>query len=162
MMKKTDALVNLLVEHIEHKDILEVACGAADFSMSASEYASSVTSIDIDDSRLNNETIDKINFQIMDAAKMSFSDQCFDTVIIYNGFSHILKQWKEIQAECMRVMKTDGVFYIISTWKLDTNLMINTFGDKAKWQNEFLIVSIKKEINESEYVGEKNAKTCSL
>ena len=34
-MKKTDALVNMLISDIESKEVLEVACGAADFSVSA-------------------------------------------------------------------------------------------------------------------------------
>ena len=34
-MKKTDTIVKVLKEDIEKKDVLEVACGAADFSMSA-------------------------------------------------------------------------------------------------------------------------------
>lgn len=41
-MKKTDKLVQLLNSHIEDKDILEVACGGAEFSISASTMAKSV------------------------------------------------------------------------------------------------------------------------
>ena len=42
IMKKTDALIKILTSDIEHKDILEVACGAADFSISAARVANKV------------------------------------------------------------------------------------------------------------------------
>ena len=53
-MKKTDRLVNILASDIEHKDVLEVACGAADFSISAARIANRVSCIDLDDSCHNN------------------------------------------------------------------------------------------------------------
>lgn len=89
-MKKTDKLVQLLNSHIEDKDILEVACGGAEFSISASTMAKSVSCIDLDDSRLN-ELINHtdIKFQIMDASKMDYPDDSFDTIVIYNAFYHI-------------------------------------------------------------------------
>ena len=66
-MKKTDTLVNILAPDIEHKDVLEVACGAADFSISAARIANRVSCIDLDDSRLNNQVKqNNVRFQIMD------------------------------------------------------------------------------------------------
>ncbi len=108
-MKKTDTLVNLLTSDIKNKDILEVACGAADFSVSAAQIANSVSCIDLDDSRLNNQVKqNKILFQIMNASNMSYSDNVFDTVVIYNAFFHIQSQWGVIERECKRVMKGTG------------------------------------------------------
>lgn len=92
-MRKTDRLVRLLISDIENKALLEAACGTADFSVSASKFASSVCCIDLDASRLNNQLIsDKICFQIMDAADMKFPDNSFDTVVLYNAFSRIQMQ----------------------------------------------------------------------
>jgi len=144
-MKKTDTLVNLLTSDIKNKDILEVACGAADFSVSAAQIANSVSCIDLDDSRLNNQVKqNKILFQIMNASNMSYSDNVFDTVVIYNAFFHIQSQWGVIERECKRVMKGTGKIFIIGTWKIDTNLMIDTFGDNAVWRDGFLIVEMRK------------------
>ena len=42
IMKNTNILVNLLIADIENKAVLEVACGAADFSVSASAYSDNV------------------------------------------------------------------------------------------------------------------------
>lgn len=144
-MKKTDTLVNMFASDIAHKDILEVACGAADFSVSAAHIANSVSCIDIDDSRLNNQVMqNNIRFQIMDASKMLYSENKFDTIVIYNSFFHIQSQWDIIEKECKRVIKGTGKIYIIGTWSLDTNLMIDTFGDNAIWHDGFLIVKMTK------------------
>ena len=124
-MKNTDILVNLIMEEIENKTVLEVACGAADFSVSASAYSDCVYCIDLDARRLNGKTAANIHFQIMDASKMVYADNTFDTVILYNAFSHIQTQWIEIEQECKRVLKADGVIYIVGTWKLDVhNIMV--------------------------------------
>ena len=145
-MKKTDALVKILASDIENKDVLEVACGTADFSVSASHIANSVSCIDLDDSRLN-DLVDQnsISFKIMDAAKMSFPDDTFDTIVIYNAFFHIQTQWNEIEKECKRVLKSKGIIYIVGTWKLDTNLMTDVFGDYALRKDSFLIVRMVNE-----------------
>ena len=143
-MKKTDTLVKMLEVDIKEKDILEVACGTADFSVSAIRNANSVSCIDLDDNRLNNLVEHEgITFQIMDAAKMSYPDNMFDTIMIYNSFFHIQTQWNEIEQECKRVLKNNGILYVVGTWKLDTNLMLDVFGDEAFWRDDFLIVRIK-------------------
>ena len=139
-MKKTDALVNLLISNIEDKIVLEAACGTADFSLSAARFARSVSCIDLDGSRLNQQIKQpNIHFQVMDASKMDYPDNAFDTIVLYNSFCHIQSQWNEIEREC----------------KLDTNLMKEMFGDDAKWQNGFLIVKIAKYLYNFPFVGQQ-------
>ena len=75
---------------------------------------------------------------------MDYPDNTFDTIVLYNSFFHIRSQWNEIERECKRVVKDDGMICIVGTWKLDTNLMKEMFGDDAKWQNGFLIVKMAK------------------
>ena len=142
-MKATDKLVNLLISDIENKAVLEVACGTADFSLSAARLAKSVTCIDLGDSRLNsqiNQT--NIRFQIMDASKMDFPDCSFDTVVLYNSFFHVQPDWSKIERECRRVVRVNGTICIVGSWKLDTNLMKDIFGDNAVWHDGFLIVKM--------------------
>lgn len=143
-MRNTDAFVELFIGDIENKTILEVACGAADFSVSASAYSHSVYCIDIDAGRINAKMKEKLHFQVMDASKMDYADNTFDTVILYNAFFHIRSQWTEMERECKRVLKAEGVIYVVGTWKLDVNIIMNVFGDKAKWREQFLIVEIRK------------------
>ena len=78
----------------------------------------------------------------MDASRMDYADHTFDTVFIYNAFSHIYPQWKEIEKECRRVTKENGTIIIVSTWSLDTGLIRDTFGDKAVMKDDFLIARI--------------------
>ncbi len=144
-MKKTDKLARLISSDIKDKKILEVACGCADFSISASRYANSVSCIDIDDSRLSDNLPHNVIFEIMDASKMSYSNNSFEAVILYNAFSHIYSQWDAIKDECMRVLKYSGALYIVSTWNLDISLIVEVFGDNAKWEDDFLVVKFDKQ-----------------
>lgn len=141
-MKKTDYAVKKLISEIENKDILEVACGRAEFSDSASNYAHSVSCIDLDDSKLICPKQENIHFEIMDASRMRYSDKTFDTVFLYNALSHVSSQWGAIEKECRRVLKPHGSIYIIGTWKIDITLMKDLFGDQAKWNGKFLIARI--------------------
>ncbi len=92
-MKKTDALVQLLLPDIAGKTILEAACGSGDFSLSASAYAEQVFCIDLVDSRLDGRIKrENIRFAIMDASRMRYPDGMFDAVFVYNALSHIRPQ----------------------------------------------------------------------
>ena len=109
-MKKTDRILRHILPEIEGKEVLEAACGTAEFSLSAAAYAKRITCIDIDESRLDRLVKEQENicFRIMDASKMDFGDAVFDTIILYNALYHIKGQWDEILAECRRVLKPEG------------------------------------------------------
>ncbi len=144
-MKKVDKAVEIYKSDIAGKDILEVACGGADFSISASKYAKSVTCIDLDEGRIKGKTLpENVRFEIMDAAKMTYQGESFDNVFLYNAFFHVQTQWVDIEKECHRVLRPGGKIFIIGTWKLDVNLMVDTFGDIAKWYGELLVARIEK------------------
>ncbi len=144
-MKKTDAIVKLLLPAIENKTILEVACGSADFSISASSYATDVFCIDLVDTRLDSRIQrDHIHFEVMDASLMRYPDKTFDSVFVYNALSHIEQQWEAIENECKRVLKRNGKIYIIGSWKIDISLIDSMFAGEAKWNDGFYIVERKK------------------
>ena len=144
MKRKTDIIVQFLDSDIKNKCILEVACGCADFSISASRTAKKVFSIDIDNSRLPELLPENVCFEKMDASCMSYPDESFDTIIIYNAFSHIYSQWDMIKNECFRVIRPMGKVYIISTWKLDTSLMKEVFEKAETHYKDFVIVKLTK------------------
>lgn len=106
---------------ITDRDVLEVACGTAEFSLAAAELAAGVTCIDLDDSRLLPEVREQENivFRTMDAAAMRFGNDSFDTVVLYNAAFHIAEQLPAVLDECLRVLRPGGVLCVISTWKLD-------------------------------------------
>lgn len=129
-MRNTDRIVRCLLPEIEGKEVLEVACGTAEFSLSAARWAKRVTCIDIEESRLDERVKkqDNICFRVMDASKMDFEGEAFDTIIVYNAIYHIKDQYDEILEECRRVLKPEGHIFLISTWKLDLALMREKFG----------------------------------
>ncbi|MBQ6232050.1 MAG: class I SAM-dependent methyltransferase [Clostridia bacterium] len=144
-MKKTDTFVKLIESEIKNKDVLEVACGGAEFSVSASRLAHCVHCIDLDASRLGDLNLpDNVHFSIMDASKMSFHDWQFDTVVLYNAFFHVQTEWDIIKEECKRVLKSGGCLIIVGTWSLDMAPMKDVFGEQAKLENDYLIVKEKK------------------
>ena len=144
-MTKTDKIVRLLLSDIENKTILEAACGSADFSIAASAYASEVFAVDLVDFKLHKENFkSNIRFELMDVSEMTYARESFDTVFIYNAFSHIKDQWQDIERECRRVLKPQGKLYVISSWKIDTSLLEAEFGDKAQRSGDFLIVALNK------------------
>lgn len=145
-MKKTDAIVRLIRQEIENKDILEVACGTAEFSLSAAQCAKQVTCIDIDSGRLNSlvEERENIRFQKMDAAETDFACDAFDTVVLYNALCHIEDQYDTILAECRRVLKPEGHILLIATWKMDSSLMAKMFGDRLEWLEGNCIMKLGK------------------
>ena len=86
-MNKAEKCVQIIKGDIENKSVLEVACGGAEFSLAASAFAQNVSCVDIDDSRLNNQiTQSTVHFEIMDARKMDYTDESFDTVYIMHYF----------------------------------------------------------------------------
>ena len=51
-MKKVDLIAKAIFSDITDKNILEVACGCAEFSISAASYAHTVACIDIETHRV--------------------------------------------------------------------------------------------------------------
>lgn len=111
-MRNTDRIVRCLLPEIEGKEVLEVACGTAEFSLSAARWAKRVTCIDIEESRLDERVKkqDNICFRVMDASKMDFEGEAFDTIMLYNAIYHIKDQYNEILEECRRVLKPEGQY----------------------------------------------------
>ncbi|MBE6575603.1 MAG: class I SAM-dependent methyltransferase [Ruminococcaceae bacterium] len=113
---------------IANRDVLEVACGTAEFSIAAAELAATVTCIDLDDSRLLSEVHKRENiiFRTMDAAAMRFGNNSFDTVVLYNAAFHVAEQLPAVLDECLRVLRPGGVLCVISSWKLDYAVITDT------------------------------------
>lgn len=126
-MKIIDRVVNLIKADVENKDVLEAACGSADLSVALSFTAKSVKCIDLVGFRLNPLLLNcpNVEFIIMDAAKMTFADNSFDTVVIYNAAYHIKDEFDKILSECMRVAKSGGAIRLISSFSIDKSVIEN-------------------------------------
>ena len=124
-MRRVEQVIYHIKESIENKKVLEVACGCAEFSYYASFCACEVKCVDLDGSRikLDFEKRNNLTFQIMDATKLDYHDNSFDTVVLYNAAGHLEEIMDEVLMECRRVVKYTGVIYIISSFKMDKRFL---------------------------------------
>lgn len=114
---------------IAGKNVLEVACGTADFSLAASEFAEHVDCIDLDDFRLNSVVAKcpNIAFKRMDATALRFANGTYDTVVVYNALAHLETVIDRVVSECLRVVKLGGNIYFISSFSMDKYTIENKF-----------------------------------
>ncbi len=120
-MTRVRKVINNIQSHIQNKIILEVACGRADFSIEASKISKSVFCIDLDDFRLSEKINERVNvtFEQMNATSMSYDDESFDTVIMYNAIAHLDRIIDDVLSECLRVLKFGGTIFVISSFSID-------------------------------------------
>ena len=120
-MKRVDRVIQHIADSLNDKDVLEVACGCAEFSYAASNIAKTVTCIDLDDTRIKLNIAERTNlkFQRLDATEMNFDDDLFDTAVLYNAVGHLEEIIDEALSECRRVVKPNGDIYLISSFKMD-------------------------------------------
>ncbi len=120
-MKRAEQALAHIAENIRGKDVLEVACGCAEFSLCAAKTAESVTGIDLDYLRLPPQArkTEGFTFVIMDATNMSFADESFDTVVMYNAVGHLCAVLEKVLKECVRVAKNGGKIFVISSFRMD-------------------------------------------
>ena len=124
-MTRVQKIVQSFLNHIKDQNVLEAACGRAEFAICASTYAKSVHCIDLTDSRLLPEASEHTNlfFQRMDAAKMDYPSASFDTVVLYNTIAHLGPALEQVVEECLRVLRSGGTLLIISSFKMDKNVI---------------------------------------
>ena len=119
----------LLSPHLTGRDILEIACGTADFSLAAAETSRSVTAIDLDDCRLSPAARSggSVCFQRMNAAALSFPDGSFDTAMLYNALGHLTAILPAVLSEALRVLRPGGALIVCSSFSLDKTAMEEHF-----------------------------------
>ncbi len=124
-MKRVEIATAMFAPLLQGAEVLEVACGCAEFSICAASLAKNVHCIDLDTQRLPTEVLSagNIHFSIMDAAKLDYSNACFDVVVLYNAIGHLTSVLEDVISECKRVLRFNGKICIISSSKLDSNVI---------------------------------------
>ena len=122
-------VARLCFPHLAGLDVLEIACGTADFSLAAVETARSVTAIDLDDCRLSPaaRSTNGVRFQRMDASAMTFPDGSFDTAVLYNALGHLTAILPEMLSEAFRILRSGGTLIVCSSFSLDKTTMEERF-----------------------------------
>jgi ubiquinone/menaquinone biosynthesis C-methylase UbiE len=115
------------LKEIDGGNILDVATGRGEFINYIKEFKSfdNITAIDASEraEKAFKEKFKNVKFLIMDAAKMSFQDETFDTVCISNSLHHMPDLNKTLN-EMNRVLKKGGNFII--------NEMLSNQQDEAR------------------------------
>lgn len=126
-MTRVEKVVHKLHNELDDKEILEVACGCAEFSICASKCAKTVHCMDLDNKRLlpDAKNCNNLIFCEMDATAMSYMDDSFDTVIMYNAIGHLQQVMEKTIDECFRVLRAGKNMYIISSFRMDKQVIIN-------------------------------------
>lgn len=124
-MSQVSKVIEKIKEDIAGKKVLEAACGQAEFSVYASKTAKEVYCVDLEDFRLTEEIKEckNLTFELMDVTDMKYEEQTFDTVVMYNAIGHLDTVISEAVTESKRVLKTGGRIYIISSFKMDKNVI---------------------------------------
>lgn len=120
-MRRVEQAIAHIAENINGKAVLEIACGCAEFSLCAAKTAESVTGIDLDYLHLPPQArkTEGFTFVIMDATNMSFADESFDTVVMYNAVGHLCAVLEKVLKECVGVTKNGGKIFVISSFGMD-------------------------------------------
>lgn len=110
-----------VLERIDKNDIvLDLGCGYGRVSTRLIEKAKQVVGIDISEEniKLANDHYkfsDSIEYLVMDASDLKFSDEFFDvTICVQNGISAFKIDPKRMIAEALRVTKKTGIVLISS------------------------------------------------
>ena len=115
------------LKEIDGGNILDVATGRGEFINFIKEFKSFNKITAIDNSKRAEkafkEKFKDVEFKIMDAVKMSFPDETFDTVCLSNSLHHMPDLTKTL-IEMKRVLKKDGNFII--------NEMLSSQKDEAR------------------------------
>lgn len=114
----------------QDKTLLELGCGPGSRSFQLAENSHRVTGIDISNVAINqakekatNEKVENVDFKIMNAESMDFSDNSFDIVCGISILHHL--DLKKAYSEISRVLKPEGRAIFIEP--LGHNPIINTF-----------------------------------
>lgn len=124
-MTRVQQVINKIKADVTDKQVIEIACGRADFSIEAAKTAASVHCIDLDSFRLNDKIHEYANivFQQMDATTLEYGNEVFDTAVIYNALFHLETVLEKVLSEALRVVRTGGSVWFISSFSMDKNTM---------------------------------------
>ena len=144
----------------KNKLVLDIACGTGYGSYYLAEQgATLVVGSDASAAALNYAKkfkLQNLSFTWSNALKMPFRDDSFDVVVSYETIEH-LEQDRAFLAECVRVLKTDGLFLCSTPNKamsiaLGTN---NPYHVREYYPKDFFDI-VSRYFDECQRFGQKN------
>ncbi|HOW58727.1 MAG TPA: class I SAM-dependent methyltransferase [Candidatus Omnitrophota bacterium] len=103
-------------EFLQNKNVLDVACGSGYGSqLLAKNSAASVVGVDLSEEAIDyckkNYRSENLSFQVMDAARLKFSEAAFHTIVSFETIEHITNP-DSMLAEMKRVLCPQGTIMI--------------------------------------------------
>ncbi len=99
---------------VKGKSVLDVACGCGYGSIYIAKAGAKVIGGDNSEVAIYTAKQDykneHVQFMLLDAHRLPFRDESFDTVVSFETIEHLSK-YNEFVAECWRVLKKQGLFY---------------------------------------------------
>lgn len=120
-MKLIESVCKEIEAYIEAKDIIEIACGEAGFSIESAKYANRVIGIDIEDLRLKRVSSLPDNVELIqhDALELDKLNARADVIVCMNGLGHMQANVTDVFESAVRKVGSGGKVIFISSWKMD-------------------------------------------
>lgn len=148
------ARFNLVSHLIEGKKVLEIGCGNGDGSIVMAKKGFEVVGIDLSESGIKQaseiakkENVQSnTNFFIMDATRLSFPDNSFDSIVIPEVLEHIRSSRKLLE-EAVRVVRNGGRIII----SIPDGLLVPWEGHLRVFFKETLTTELSQYASEIEF-----------
>lgn len=123
-MTLVESIVNENKEFFENKKVLEFACGEASLGLEISQVAKQVLATDIEDFRTSKivDLPDNFDLKVIDARKIHTLKFMPDTLICFNGISHMENVLDEVIDSVTKHLSKDVSVLFFNSWKMDKNV----------------------------------------
>lgn len=126
-MRVVEDIALRIKELLLNKDVLEVSCGNAGFSLEAVKYARLVLATDISLEsymRRNNRTLPvNLALKMIESPCNDLTDNRFDVSVCYNKLTKMPMDVKALLKEMIRVTRSDGYLVFTATQKAQINAL---------------------------------------
>ncbi len=145
-MRIIESICKELELYLLGKNVVEIACGEAKFSLESAKYAKRVTGIDIESVRLERVQTCPSNVELLqyDALELNLLNRSVDVVACMNGLGHMQSIFCGVLESAIEKVGKDGRIIFISSWKMDRFFV----GDKVmpilETRKDIMVEEIKR------------------
>jgi ubiquinone/menaquinone biosynthesis C-methylase UbiE len=122
---ETSAMEDIRKEALFNENFLDVGCGKGNLVFKLGKIGKISVGIDISKRKINyavkNVKDTNSHFILADATRLPFRDNSFKVITAIDVIEH-LSDYEEFISECKRILKTNGLMYIHTPNRLQTNL----------------------------------------
>ncbi len=132
-------ILNQVID-FDHKNILELGCGAAKITRKIAESGENrrITATEVDkiqhQKNLQIDDLPNVKFVLAGSQQLPFDDNSFDVILLFKSLHHVpLDLMQDAMKEISRVLKPGGIAYISEPiFSGDFNEILRLFHDEEK------------------------------